>query len=170
MENISSVNMFIRSLHCSSGDVWAYKTSLTLPLFIEVSIWFLYPRSPKGERVYCFSSVLPSVQDIFCRIFLSNCWWQKSDIWSQASYRYTILWVAFLDPSDSYFLFSDLVSIHIEHICTFFVTFFSATIDGRDLVFGDKLHIGTPYRGKRFLTRQIPTSCLPKSGGIIGEH
>jgi hypothetical protein len=22
-------------------------------------------------------------------------------------------------------------------------------------------HIGTPYRGKRFWTRQIPTSCLP---------
>jgi hypothetical protein len=41
-------------------------------------------------------------------------------------------------------------SIHIEHICTFFVTFFSATIDGRDLIFGHKLHIGTPYRGKRF--------------------
>jgi hypothetical protein len=63
-----------------------------------------------------------------------------------------------------------LVSIHIEHICTFFVTFFSATIDGRDLIFCHKLHIGTPYRGKRFWTRQIPTSCLPKSGGIIGEH
>jgi hypothetical protein len=29
---------------------------------------------------------------------------------------------------------------------------------------------GTPYRGKRFLTRQIPTSCLSKSGGIISEH
>jgi hypothetical protein len=41
----------------------------------------------------------PFVQDIFRRIFLSNCWWQKSDIWSQASYRYTILWVVFLDPS-----------------------------------------------------------------------
>jgi hypothetical protein len=40
----------------------------------------------------------------------------------------------------------------------------------RDMIFGHKLHIGTPYRGKRFLTRQIPTSCLPKSGGIIGEH
>jgi hypothetical protein len=40
-----------------------------------------------------------------------------------------------------------LVFIHIEHICTFF----SATIDGRDLIFGHKLHIGTPYRGKRFL-------------------
>jgi hypothetical protein len=36
-------------------------------------------------------SVLPSVQDIFRPIFLSNCLWQKSDIWSQVSYRYTIL-------------------------------------------------------------------------------
>ena len=43
----------------------------------------------------------------------------------------------------------------------FFVTFFSATIDGRDLVFGHKLHIGTSYRGKCFWTHQIPTSCLP---------
>jgi hypothetical protein len=48
----------------------------------------------------------------FSHIFLSNCWWQKSDIWSQASYRYTILWVAFLDPSDSYFLFADLVGFY----------------------------------------------------------
>jgi hypothetical protein len=76
----------------------------------------LYPRSPKVEGVYCFTSVrlsvLPSVQDIFCRIFLSNCWWQKSDIWSKASYRYTILWVAFLDPSDSYLLFADLVGFY----------------------------------------------------------
>ena len=41
--------------------------------------------------------------------------------------------------------------IHIEHICTFLVTFFLAAIDGRYLIFGHKLHIGTPYRGKRFL-------------------
>jgi hypothetical protein len=34
------------------------------------------------------------------------------DIWSQASYRYTILWVAFLDPSDSYFLFAALVGFY----------------------------------------------------------
>jgi hypothetical protein len=45
---------------------------------------------------------------IFRCIFLSNYWWQKSDIWSQASYMYPILWVAFFDPSDSYFLFADL--------------------------------------------------------------
>jgi hypothetical protein len=163
-------------------------------------------------------------------------WWQKSDIWSQASYRYPILWEAFLDPSDSYFLFVDFYT-HLTYICicTFFVTFFSATIDdrnlifghklhihvgmkvgkqevgiwwvqklfpwygvpiwslwpnirslpsivaeknvrpskiffvaffsatinGRNLIFGHKFHIGTPYRGKCFWTRQIPTSCLP---------
>ena len=52
----------------------------------------------------------------------------------------------------------------------FFVAFFSVTVDGRNLIFGHKLHIGTTYRGKRFLTRQIPTFCLPKSGDIISEH
>ena len=60
-----------------------------------------------------------------------------------------------------------LIFIHIEHICSFFVAFFSGTIDGRNLIFGHKLHIGTPYHGTRFLTLQIPTSCLPKSGGFL---
>ena len=56
---------------------------------------------------------------IFRHIFLSNYWWQESDIWSQASYRYAILWEAFLDPSDSYFLFADLVdfSSHLSYTC-----------------------------------------------------
>jgi hypothetical protein len=35
---------------------------------------------------------------IFSRIFLSNYWWQKSDIWSQALYRYPTSWEAFVDP------------------------------------------------------------------------
>jgi hypothetical protein len=34
---------------------------------------------------------------IFSCIFLSNYWWHKSDIWSQASYRYHISWEAFQD-------------------------------------------------------------------------
>ena len=66
-----------------------------------------------------------------------------------------------------------LIFIHIEHtfcICPFLVAFFSATIDGINLIFGHKLHIGTPYRGKRFLTHQILTFCLPKSGGIISSQ
>jgi hypothetical protein len=47
------------------------------------------------------------------------------------------------------------------HVGIFFVAFFSATIDGRNLIFGHKLHISMPYCGKRFWIRQIPTSCLP---------
>ena len=70
---------------------------------------FLYPRSLKGEGGILLTL---SVQDIFRRIFLSNCWWQKSDIWSQASYRYPISWEVFLDPSDSYFLFADFVDFY----------------------------------------------------------
>jgi hypothetical protein len=38
-----------------------------------------------------------------------------------------------------------LIFIHIEHVCSFFVAFFSATIDGRNLIFGHKLYIGTPF-------------------------
>jgi hypothetical protein len=63
-------------------------------------------------------------------------------------------------------MFADLVGFytHLAYICTFFVAFFSANIDGRTLIFRYKLHIGTPYRGKHFLTRQIPTSCLATMG------
>ena len=54
--------------------------------------------SPLHRRgVYCFTSVCLSFrpsQDIF----LSNYWWQKSDIWSQASYRNTVLWEVFFGP------------------------------------------------------------------------
>ena len=75
-------------------------------------IRFLYLRSTgRGHTVLPLSvrpSVFLSVQDIF----LSNYWWQKSDIWSQTSYRYAILWETFLDPSDSYFLFADLVGFY----------------------------------------------------------
>ena len=152
---------------------------------VNILFFLLYPHSPKGEGgilFYLCPSVLPSVQDIFrrnflsnsrnlifghklhigtpyrgkrfwthqiptsCfadfvdfsshwtymlifrRIFLSNYWWQKSDIWSQASYRYPILWEAFLDLSDSYFLFADFVDFYTHWtyicVCTFFFAFF----------------------------------------------
>jgi hypothetical protein len=63
-----------------------------------------------------------------------------------------------------------LIFKHIEHIfCTypFLVAFFSATIDGRNLIFGHKHHIGTPYRGKRFLTRQIPDGVKIKTIKLV---
>jgi hypothetical protein len=57
-----------------------------------------------------------------------------------------ISWEAFLDPSDSYFLFVDLVGFYTHWTFVLLRTFLSATIDGRDLIFGHKFHIGTPYR------------------------
>ena len=78
-----------------------------------------------GILFYLCPSVLPSVQDIFRHTFLSNSWWQKSDIWSQASYRYTILWVAFLDRSDSYFLFADLVGFYTHWTYILYMPIFS---------------------------------------------
>jgi hypothetical protein len=62
--------------------------------------------------LFCLSKCKTNVVTIFCHIFLSNYWRQESDIWSQASYRYAILWEAFLDPSDYYFLFADFVDFY----------------------------------------------------------
>jgi hypothetical protein len=52
-------------------------------------------------RVHLVSANLTTIRSRARRPHLSNYWWQKSDIWSQASYRYLISWEAFFDPSDS---------------------------------------------------------------------
>jgi hypothetical protein len=68
-------------------------------------------------------TVLPLSVRPFKDIFLSKYRWQKSDIWSQASYtcRYPISWEAFFDPSDSYFLFADFLDFytHLTYIHIF---------------------------------------------------
>ena len=265
-------------------DKWKINLSLhreNLAVYLYNCYYTPAPRRGRGYTVLPLSvcpSVLPSVQDIFCHIFLSNYQWQKYDIWSQASYRYAILWVAFLDPSDSYFLFTDLVGFytHWTYMHIFHHIFLSnywwhksdiwsqasyrypisweAFFDSSDsyFLFADLVgfythltymhifrriflskywwqesdvwsqasyryvilweaflgpiyahfllhfsqqilmaeiwyfvtsfiyNVGTPFCGKRFLTRQIPTSCLPTwlvflhiehiCGGIISEH
>ena len=120
-------------------------------LTFHISVFFFIPPLPEGGGGYTVLrlSILPSQRHIG-RPYCGQQFWTCQILTSC--------------------LPTSLVFIHIEHICTFFVTFFSATIDGRNLIFGHKLHICTPYRGKHFLTHQIPTSCLPKSGGIISEH
>jgi hypothetical protein len=71
---------------------------------------------------------------IFRHIFLSHYWWHKSDIWSQASYRYPISWETFLDPSDSYFLFADFVDFYTHLTCTGREPIISQTCTGRGLI------------------------------------
>ena len=136
-----------------------------------------YTPAPRRERgVYCFTSVHPSFRPskIFFVTFFSTTIDGRNLIFGHKLYIGTHIMgsvfgpIRFLLPVCQLLIF-----IPIEHtfcICPLLVAFFSATIDGRSLIFGHKLHIGTPYRGKHFLTRQIPTSCLPKSGGIISEH
>ena len=212
-------HIFLSNYWWQRSDMWSqasYRYAILWESFLDPSdSYFLFA---DFVDFYTHWTYILYNMPIFSRIFLNNYWWQKSDIWSQASYRYSISWEAFLDPSDSYFLFADLVSfythwtymhifrhiflsnywwqksdiwsqasyrspyrgkcfwthriptsclstllifIHIEHICSFFVGFFSATIDGRNMIFDHKLHIGTSYHWKRFWTHQIPTSCLP---------
>ena len=160
--------IFLSNYWWQESDIWSqasYRYTILWEAFLDPSdSYFLF-----ADLVGFYTHW--TYMHIFRHIFLSNYWWQRSDIWSQASYRYPISWEAFLDPSDSYFLFADFVdfSTHWTYMLIFRRIFLS-NYDGRNLIFGHKLPIGTPYHGKRFLTRQIPTSCLPKSGGIIGEH
>jgi hypothetical protein len=154
--------IFLSNYWWQESDIWSqasYRYAILWEAFLDPSDFYFLFADLVGFYTHW------TYMHIFRHIFLSNYWWQRSDISSQASYRYPISWEAFLDPSVSYFLFADFVDFYTHWtyicICTFFVTFFSVTIDGRDLIFGHKLHIGTPYRGKHFWTHQIPTSCLP---------
>jgi hypothetical protein len=83
--------------------LWLYSITFTKRSDMSITVTYhVHPRSPKEEGgilFYLCPSVVPSVQDIFRHIFLINYRWQKSDIWSQASYRYPILWEAFFGPS-----------------------------------------------------------------------
>jgi hypothetical protein len=109
----NTVNCIIRSdLHVGSLECIWLEIKLN-KMNCELMLLLLYPRSPKVEGVYCFTSVRLSVLPSF----------RPSKI--------------------------------------FLVAFFSVTVDGRNLIFGHKHHIGIPYCGKRFWTHQIPTSCLP---------
>ena len=61
---------------------------------------------------------------------------------------HTVLPLSFPSSVCSSFRLSVPLSIRSK---IFFVALFSATIDGRNPIFGHKLHIGMPYCGKRVL-------------------
>ena len=129
------------------------------------------PAPRRGRGVYCFTSVrlsFPPSKIFFCRIFLSNCWWQKSDIWSQTSYRYTILWVAFLDLWHSYFLFADLVGFytHWTYMHIFRHIFLSNYWWQKSDIWSQALY-RYPISWEAFCDPS--DSSFLKSGGIISE-
>jgi hypothetical protein len=81
-------------------------------------------------------------------------------IWHTYMKLVTKYQISAIDPTSC--LLTLLIFMHIERtfcICPFLVAFFSATIDGRNLIFGDKLFIGTPQTGSRNLMgpKTLPT-------------
>jgi hypothetical protein len=96
------------------AEIWYLVTSFIYVPHIVGSIFgsirFLLPVCRLCWFLYTLN--IHFVYAHFSRIFLSNYWWQKSDIWLQASYRYPISWEAFFDPSDSYFLFAEERGYH----------------------------------------------------------
>jgi hypothetical protein len=81
------------------------------------TIWYTYMTLVTKYQISAINNYWDTLNihlymHIFRRIFLSNYWWQESDIWWKASYKHAILWETFLDPSDSYFLFADLVGFY----------------------------------------------------------
>jgi hypothetical protein len=121
-------HIFLSNYWWQRSDIWSqasYRYPISWEAFSDPSdSYFLFAYFVDFYTHWTYILYMP----IFSRIFLSNYWWQKSDIWSQASYRYAISWEAFLDPSDSYCLFVDFVDFytHLTYICicTFFVAFF----------------------------------------------
>ena len=102
--------------HIFLSNYWWHKSDISSQASYRYAIlWEAFLDS--SDSYFLFAGLVGfythlSYMHIFRRIFLSNFWWQKSDMWSQASYRYPISWETFLGPSDSYFLFSDLVGFY----------------------------------------------------------
>jgi hypothetical protein len=107
-------HIFLNNYWWQRSDIWSqasYKYPISWEAFLDPSdSYFLLADFVDFYTHWTYILYMP----IFSCIFLSNYWWQKSDIWSQASYRYTILWVAFLDLSDSYFLFAEELTVHLD--------------------------------------------------------
>ena len=102
-------HIFLSNYSWQRSDIWSqasYRYPISWELFLDPSdSYFLFANFVDFYTHWTYML-------IFRRIFLSNYWWQESDIWSQASYRYAILWEAFLDPSDSYFLLAEERGYH----------------------------------------------------------
>jgi hypothetical protein len=96
---------------------------LILTYDIPAYMFNVYKNQPSrqtGSKNLMGPKTLPTIWGTYMKLVtkyqisaINSCWekW-KSDISSQSSYWYTILWEVFLDQSDSYFLFADLVGFY----------------------------------------------------------
>ena len=163
--------IFLSNYGWQESDIWSqasYRYAILWEAFLDLSdSYFLFVDLVGFYTHWTY-------MHIFRLIFLSNYWWQRSDIWSQASYRYPISWEAFLDPlpSDFHFLFADFVDFYTHwtyilympiFICIFFLSNYWWQ---KSDIWSQALYRYPISWEAFFLTRQIPTPCLPKSRGI----
>jgi hypothetical protein len=120
IQNVCSMCIKINKVGKQEIGIWWIQKRL--PRY-EVLIWNLWP----NIRSLPYTLNIHLYMHIFRPIFLSNCWWQESDIWSQASYRYAILWEVLLDPSDSYFPFADFVGFYTHWTYIVYAHFYRQT-------------------------------------------
>jgi hypothetical protein len=81
-------------------------SNLTGPNMLP-TIWHTYMKLVTKYQIPVINSCFEKC-DEKCAYY----WWQRSAIWSQASYGYPISWESFFDPSDSYFLFVEERGYH----------------------------------------------------------
>ena len=97
--------------------------------------------------IKCIGPVIVSPINIFV-MFLSGLWCLTPLSTICFFLRNVLLYYFYtLAPPEGGILFYICPSVRPK---IFIVTFFSATIDDRNLIFGHKLHIGMPYCGKHF--------------------
>jgi hypothetical protein len=112
------MHIFLSNYWWQESDIWSqasYSYAILWEAFLDLS-----------DSYFLFADLVGFYTHwTYMHIFLSNYWWQRSDIWSQASYRYPISWEAFLDPSDSYFLFADFVDFYAHWIYILYMLIFS---------------------------------------------
>ena len=134
------MHIFLSNYWWQESDIWSqasYRYAILWEAFLDPSdYYFLFANLVGFYTHWTFILYMP----IFSRIFLSNYWWQKSDIWSQALYSYPISWQAFFDPSDSYFLFAEERGYH------------RWALVGRSNVVADNVIIFCQSKKKRFFT------------------
>jgi hypothetical protein len=118
-------HIFLSNYWWQRSDIWSqasYRYPISWEAFLEPSdSYFLFADFVDFYTHWIYILYMP----IFSRIFLSNYWWQKSDIWSQALYMYPISWEAFLEPSDSHFLFADFVDFYTHWTYILYMPIFS---------------------------------------------
>ena len=151
-------HIFLSNYWRQRSDIWS-QASYRYPISWEA---FLDP----SDSYFLFADLVGfythwTYMHIFCHIFLSNYWWQKSDVWSQASYRYPILWEAFFDPSDSYFLFAKERGYHrwaLAHssYCLFLIDHSSLTKS----IFFFSMFLWDVMQPPLFTTTSCACSCL----------